>query len=123
MLDSSFLCGLSKVFALLHLTSRSDCPEILNTENTVSASRDALERGRIFQVSLHQFDPPGQLTFELHNYRDVESALVTSILWLAYAAGQPHPGVQSLQSRVLSGRCFAPDRAFCYKFKPVARSC
>jgi hypothetical protein len=56
MLDSSILCGLSKVSALLHLTPRSDRPEILNTENTVSASRGALERGGIFQVSLQQFD-------------------------------------------------------------------
>ena len=62
----------------------------------------------------------GQLTFERHSFRDVESALVTFIPWLAYAGGRPRPGVQSLPLRVLFGRRPAPDQALCYKYKPVA---
>ena len=56
MFYPSFLCGLAQVFALLHFTSSSNRPEILHTLDTVNTSCGALEGGRIFQISLHQFD-------------------------------------------------------------------
>ena len=56
VLDTRFLCGVSKALALLNLPFRADPPEILYAVNAVDTPTSPLKRRRIFQVSLHHFD-------------------------------------------------------------------
>src|SRR5215831_4665751 len=54
---AGFFCCVRQILALLNLTLRSDRPEILNAIDTVDAARGRLQRYRLFQISLHHFDP------------------------------------------------------------------
>src|SRR6202011_5189447 len=56
VLHSRLLGNVGQVLALLNLTFRSHCPEILDTVNAVDTARGAIERRRVFQVSLQHFD-------------------------------------------------------------------
>src|SRR5215472_2565137 len=56
-LRTRFLGGVGEVLALLNLTLRSNAPEILDTVNAIGAPTSTVKRKRVFQVSLHNFDP------------------------------------------------------------------